>query len=78
MTYNEMLVLNILQISRPDMNQLKLKYDRAKNKSFYITTQGKYPIDMILEILFTNYKTKTEKFTRGTFETLSMRELLLG
>ncbi len=51
-------------VKRPDMNKLKLKYEHTNNKRFYMTTNGEYPIHLILgDSTFS--KIKTEEIYKG-------------
>ena len=52
-------------VQRPDISQLKQKYDHAKDKQFYMLRSGKYPIHVILgDKTFT--KIRTEKVFKGS------------
>ena len=51
-------------IKRPDMNKLKWNYEHTKDKRFYMTTNGEYPIHMILGDS-TFCKIKTEEIYKG-------------
>ena len=46
------------------MNKLKLSYDHTKDKRFYMTASGEYPIHMILGDS-TFCKIKTEEIFKG-------------
>ena len=35
-------------LRRPDMNELKHKFEHTKERKFYMNTEGKYSIHMIL------------------------------
>jgi hypothetical protein len=51
-------------VKRPDMNKLKLNYEHTKDKRFYMTTNGEYPIHLILgDSTFS--KIKTEEIYKG-------------
>ena len=39
---------NFITIKRPNISQLKEKFQHAKDKQFYITKDNKYPIDLII------------------------------
>jgi hypothetical protein len=51
-------------VKRPDMNKLKWNYKHTKDKRFYMTTDGEYPINKILGDN-TFYKIKTEEIYKG-------------
>ena len=51
-------------VKRSDMNKLKLSYDHTKDKRFYMTTSGEYPIHMILGDS-TFCKIKSEEIFKG-------------
>ena len=52
------------KIKRPDLNKLKWNYEHTKDKRFYVTTSGEYPIHMILGDS-TFCKLKTEEIFKG-------------
>ena len=51
-------------VKRPDRNKLKWNYEHTKDKRFYMTRDGKYPIHMILGDN-TFCKIKTEEIYKG-------------
>ena len=51
-------------VRRPDMNELKLKYEHARDKKFYVRSGDEYKIDIILGDS-TYCKIKTEEIYKG-------------
>ena len=50
-------------VRRPDMNELKFKYEHARDKKFYVKPRDEHKIDIILGDN-TYCKIKTEKISR--------------
>ena len=55
---------DLTTIKRLDLNKLKWNYEHTKDKRFYVTTSGEYPIHMILGDS-TFCKIKTEEIFKG-------------
>ena len=51
-------------VRRPDINELKFKYEHAREKKFYVKPGDEYKIDIILGDS-TYCKIKTEKIVKG-------------
>ena len=51
-------------ITRPDLRELKTKYERTRDKAYYMTSSRKYTIQLILGDKFYS-KIKTEEIFKG-------------